>query len=270
MRKSISAGALFLVTAVLPLSADAAPQILALSETAGVTPMTCQRGECSAQLSALCLEEARPMPKPGTAYAPVEGAAITLIFARPDGTTVARPAAGIAEFFSLRGHMAVRVRLDADTLARLGARSVAIRVGSRVTLAPQPVAGDPSPITPLELREAAGRLREAAVPLVDGKSSNIVAARIMNRVINRLPGVDGDSHTVVARLWRREIARTDAAQPVKNRELTDGLAIARHWQAICEGYPRWPGALRKCLEMGHDTMMTRINRTYWKIVGPGS
>lgn len=270
MRKSISAGAIFLMSAALPLSAEAAPQVLALSETGGAVAMTCQGGECRAELSAICLQERRPMPRPGTAYAPIDGAAVTLLFARADGTTVERPAAGIAEFTSLRGHMAVRVRLSADALARFGAQSVAVRIGPQVSLAPLPVAGDPDPITPGELREAAGRLRSAAAPLMDGRSAEAVAASVMNRMLNRLPSIDSTSQTARAGLWRSEIARTEGAGPDATGALRDGLAIARHWQHICKGYPRMQGALRKCLELGHDTMMTGINRDYWKVVGPGS
>jgi hypothetical protein len=70
--------------------AFAAPQILAVLATGEPVPLTCVKGVCEAEFSAMCLQWARAMPEPGTAYAPVDPGKISS--SSSAGPTARRPA----------------------------------------------------------------------------------------------------------------------------------------------------------------------------------
>jgi hypothetical protein len=263
MRNLLLAGTVLAVS--LPVTAQAAPQMLGLPQTAGATPLHCSGGTCTAELSAFCLQADRDRPRAGTAYKPVDPNSIVLQFTRADGTVVTRPAAKFARFASARGHFAVRISIDKATLSRLGAVKAAIKVGTQVSLVPNPVAGDKRPHKSAEIRSVSRDLRADAAPLADGDRPDAVAARALNRVINLLPFGDDTDPRWRRSLWAKAIKGVQGknASPV-------GLGLVRHWQRICRGYPLSRGAYRLCLERGHDGLIGQVNRDYWKITGAGS
>jgi len=263
MRMFLLAGAALAVT--VPATAQAAPQMLGLPQTAGATPLYCSGASCTAELSAFCLQAERLPPRPGTVYKPVDPNSIVLQLTRADGSVVTRPAAGLVRFASARSHMAVRVTVDRAQLDRLGAVKAAIRVGTQVSLVPNPIAGDKRPHKAAEIRAVARDLRADAAPLADGDRPDAVAARALNRVINLLPfGDDTDPR------WRRSLW-SKAIKGVQGKDASPaGLGMVRNWQRICRGYPRQPGAYRLCLERGHDGFIGQVNRDYWRITGSGS
>lgn len=263
MRMFLLVGAALAVT--VPATAQAAPQMLGLPQTAGATPLHCSGGSCSAELSAFCLQADRKAPRAGTVYKPVDPNRILLQLTRSDGSVVTRPAAGLVRFASTRGHFAVRISIDQATLAKLGVVKAAVRVGTQVSLVPKAVAGDPQPHKAAEIKAVARDLRADAAPLADGDRPDAVAARALNRVINLLPfGDDTDPH------WRRSLW-SKAIKGVQGKDASQiGLGMVRDWQRICRGYPLKPGAYRLCLERGHDGFIGRVNRDYWRITGAGS
>ncbi len=254
-----------LLATAAPFGAEAAPQMLGLTQTVGLTPLYCDGGECTAELTAFCLQQERDMPRVGTAYTPVDARRITLHITRADGTVVSLPAGKHARFKTARGQFAVRLSVPAELVRKMGASRVAVSVGQRVTLAPEPVPGDKHPLTRTEIDRAAGALRATAEVLVDRDQPDAVAARAMNRIINLLPhGDDTDPR------WRRSLwAKATAGIPKRGRT-ADGLAMVAIWQGICRGYRLVPGAYRHCLESGHDSFIGRVNRDYWRVIGPGS
>ena len=62
-----------LLAAAVPVGAQAAPQMLGLARTVGLTPLHCAGGECTAELTAFCLQQERDMPRAGTVYVPAPG-----------------------------------------------------------------------------------------------------------------------------------------------------------------------------------------------------
>ena len=52
----------------LSTTAWAAPQILAVASTDFPLPIICERGECSAELTTICLQEHRASPQKGQKY----------------------------------------------------------------------------------------------------------------------------------------------------------------------------------------------------------
>jgi len=263
MRKARLAGTVLAM--LLPVTAQAAPQMLGLPQTAGAAPLFCSGGICTAELSAFCLQADRDAPRAGTIYKPVDPNSIFLRLTRADGSVISRPVAKFVRFTSARGHFAVRIAIDKATLARLGAVKAAIRVGRQVSLLPNPVAGDKRPHKAAEIRSVSRELRAEAAPLADGDRPDAVAARALNRAINLLPfGDDTDPR------WRRSLW-SKATKGVQGKNASPvGLGLVRHWQKICRGYPRQRGAYRLCLERGHDSLIGQVNRDYWKITGAGS
>ena len=127
------------VLAVAPLfGAAAEPQILGLLARAEAVPLVCSGGECFAEVSAFCMEPDRSSPNHATAYSPAEGADLTLVATAADGSVTNIPAAGLAAFENRRGYASVRVSVPQSVLAELGATSVALTVGQRVSLLPRP------------------------------------------------------------------------------------------------------------------------------------
>jgi hypothetical protein len=263
LRNSWLAGTVLAVS--LPVSVQAAPQMLGLPQTAGATPLYCSGGSCTAELSAFCLQADRDAPRAGTVYKPVDPNSIVLQLTRADGSVISRPAVKFARFASARGHFAVRITIDRATLKRLGAVKAAVRVGTQVSLVPNRVAGDTRPHKAAEIRSVSRELRAEAAPLADGDRPDAVAARALNRAINLLPfGNDTDPR------WRRSLW-SKAIKGVQGTNASPvGLGLVRQWQRICRGYPLQRGAYRLCLERGHDSLIGQVNRDYWKITGAGS
>src|SRR5260221_8692867 len=140
----------------------AAPQALGLvASTGGPTPLDCSGNECSALFSAFCLQEARPAPAQGDAYAPAPGSAVTLLATRADGSTLRLPGAAYLRFSTLVGFTSMRIVLPRASLATLGAITVAVEVGPRATMLPVPVARDRNPQSEAEIALGTGPLRAA-------------------------------------------------------------------------------------------------------------
>ena len=140
-----------LLAAAVPFGAQAAPQMLGLARTVGLTPLHCAGGECTAELTAFCLQQERDMPRAGTVYAPVDGRRITLHFTAADGSVTTMPAGDLARITTARGQFAVRLAVPAARVREMGARRVAVSVGARVALVPEPVPGDSHPLTTNEI-----------------------------------------------------------------------------------------------------------------------
>ena len=68
--------------------AAAAPQALGVMASHGPVPLVCNGGECRAEVTAFCLQEARPVPPEATAYEPVGEAPMSLVLQRADGSTL--------------------------------------------------------------------------------------------------------------------------------------------------------------------------------------
>lgn len=263
MRSITLAGALLAVS--LPLSAQAAPQMLGLTQTAGATPMLCRDGQCTAELSAFCLQKYRDPPRVGTPYKAVDASRIVLSFTLRDGSQVRKSARGLVRLSALRSHFAVRISLPRQTMASIGATAVSVSIGAKVSLVPRPVVGDKRPQSSAEIAATAGGMRATAVPIIDGNLPNAVAARVVNRMINTLPKGDQNDPRWRVSLWDKVMAQTKPAA-----RTADGVDSAQAWHRLCLGYPRTRDAFSSCLKLGHDRFMGKINKRYWNVVGAGS
>ncbi len=133
------------------LGAVAAPQALLLVATGDDLQLVCERGECAAEVSAICLQPERATPLWGTPYAVIEDPedeprvepALTLVGHTADGREVTLPAAGNLGFTAERGHSAVKLNVPRAVLQTFGVTSLTVRLARHVALAPVVAVGDP-------------------------------------------------------------------------------------------------------------------------------
>lgn len=242
----------------VPAPSQASPQILALLSTEGPVPLECEGAICTAELSAFCLEEKRATPELGTFYRAPAGAGIVLIVTAGDGSVREIDGAPHALFASLRDMTAVRVTVDRRLFGD-GAR-VAIRAGTASALLPEASRRHGRAHTPAEIAHATGPLRAAAARIVDGSPAAEVA-RGLSRALNLLRHED---HAAAALL-------AGAAAPVVRACAAKVASEAAGRRQIVGVYGYWTGraivgapSLKICLEEAHGTLMTALNRRFWR------
>ena len=253
----------------LPLSAQAAPQILGLVATATPVPLNCADGVCGAELSAICLQQHRPAPAPGTAYRPVKDAQLTLVVRNRAGARRTLAVADLVAIESRRLFNAVAVRLPVRVVRQLAADfgpvvEASLAVGPLTSVVPVAVAGDPRPLGDQEIRDYTGPLRYLAESAIDRDPVNLAATRVLNRMINRLPvkrahGADQIDPLRAQTMSRRTIAAGPAAAGLVNRVLDTcreklRIELAPH--------------LRACLANQHDILNTNTTHQVWQALRP--
>jgi hypothetical protein len=254
MFRSIVAAAIALFS-LLPGATLAAPQIMGLVATAEPAPMQCAGGQCTALLSAFCLQEKRLPPDLGSAYLPSSAGQVILVVTAADGRTARMEADGLVEFRSRYGYTAIEARLPLDRLAVKQPVALTLEVRPRAALLPEAKAGDPDPLTAAEIATATGPWRLAAEAAMEDESDGPASARTAMRLINALP-VAGD-------------VRPNEREPLWQRVAGSAPALARRTFDACirsvdqaVGYP-----LRKCLEERHEKLQVENTREFWRSLG---
>ena len=248
----------------LATPAAAAPQALGVMASKGPVPLACFGGECRAEITAFCLQEARPVPPEGTAYQAVGTAPMSLVLSRADGSTLRLDAAEHMRLSSKRGFTAVSFAIPETLLASHAAVSAAIEIGPDMTVAPVPVAGDSMPQSEEELALAAGPMRRFATDRLE-QGPPAEAARLTQRLINALPAQAEETAEIRNGLWDVAIGSTSATDP-------KGVAMARRSYEGCQaalatGYMK---NMRYCLELQHGEMMIERTHAFWREAGAGS
>ncbi|MFQ5954337.1 MAG: hypothetical protein ACE5JZ_04665 [Kiloniellales bacterium] len=255
------------VLIAVPLAgAEAAPQMLGVVAGAEPKPLHCADGTCTVEFSAFCLQRERDVPAWGTVYTVLEPAKIELVAKLADDNEIRLPVGDIARITSARGHWAVTVALPEAVVRGLDASEVGISVGELVSLVPEPVAGDPNPLSQDEIAFVADALRAAASPFVDGDEPEAVAAGVVNDLINALPSANLAGSAARHELWGHTFGTT---RPKGDDETGVGRAAA--FYDLCQGTvaPGDDANMRRCLEIGHDGFMSEINQRYWNLVDAG-
>ncbi len=248
--------------------AEAAPQILGIVASNGLpTPLRCEAGYCSAYLASFCLQEGRYAPNSGSDYR-LAGGEITILARLPGGTSLRLPAEGIASIRTRSGFTTVRVSLPQSELMQLGAVSAAVEVGAGTSVLPATSAGDPTPQTAEEIAAATGPLRRIAAGIFDRPGESADTARLVELVINRLPGARDEAAPLVADLWSQV-----AAEARRNGVSDRSIAAAGGVIAACQPGGADAGSLWQsgvCLEMRQAELMTSLTRRYWDQAAGGS
>ena len=256
----------------LPLSAQAAPQLLGVISSAEPIPMNCESGVCSAELSAFCLEQGRSGPLDGTAYEAADGRDLTLVASYADGTVRRLPAQHYLNIASARSYSAVTASVNDAVRKHLGAKSLALAIGQRVTLVPVARAGDPSPVSKDEIAAATASRQPLAADVIErSHPAELAAVRLLNRVINSLPRTGGGAAldlTAPDGLWSKVVGTETAPDSTSARGVAQAALVyesCRRGAHFVQGL-----TLRRCIEASHDALMSSLNEEFWRIVGAGS
>jgi hypothetical protein len=245
--------------------AQASPQVLGLVASLRPTPMTCNASGCRAELSAFCLQQARPDPRLGTAYLPAPGTPLALVVTSRGGEIRRLDASRYLTFVDDRGFTSVTARLPAAALAGLDAAAVAIEVGWDASLLPVPKAGDDNPQGVDEVALATGPNRAKAEPFFDRPGRDADAIRLTNAMINELPAVGWTRADTGGWLLSRVEDQYRGA-PVDPAGL--GLAERIHGQCVIKvDVTHHITSMRDCLEGSHDVLVTHTNIDYWRSLG---
>ena len=251
--------------ALAPLAgATAAPQILALVQTEGAKPLSCDGAECYAEFSSFCMEPRRASPSHASLYLPAEGALITLVATAPDGTMRRLPSPPEARYVSQRGYAAVRVSVPESLRRALGAERLAIEIGRRVALIPKPLPSHHRPHEAEQIATALGPNRLLGEEIVEHAGERTQGVRLLSYLINALP--EGRKAGARARetLWTRALAEAPSGIAETGREIAaDGLEGCRDKLDDGDVF-----SLRECLQYRHDHLMWLLNHKYWKSVRP--
>ncbi len=255
----------------------AAPQALLLVATGDDLQLVCERGECAAEVSTICLQLERADPLVGTPYAVIEDPeeeprvepALTLVGHTADGSEVTLPVAGNLAITAERGHSAVKLSVPRAVLQTFGLTSLTVRLARHVALASEVADGDPMQ-TEAELALARGPLRRVAEQVLTSRGEQVAAARVVRDVLNALPRGRRASRAERGAAWRQALGIRPAGN---SDEISDGaLGQAGSAYKICLGIGRHMGFgdYRDCLGVRHDELINTINGAYWDALKFGS
>jgi hypothetical protein len=242
---------------VFNVPAQAAPQILAVLATDAAIPFTCKDGLCSAELSTYCLQRERPEPKAGTIYHPAAAKHFTLNVKTASGRLRNIPAAEHVTFMEARGFTTITAVIEKRQLKRLGSLDASISISKNASMLPAPEAGDPNPLSEQEIAYATDALRQFGQGMVDDKPG-ATAARLLTRVLNRMPDHGPEMPGISEKLWREAIGRLQTEGT--------GFEQAREVYNDCFAGPEegaYGVGVRRCLEFRHDDLIRKLNIDYW-------
>ena len=261
--KTLAFFAAFPLAAVALSPAQAAPQILGVIASATPIPMTCAGGTCTAEISAVCLQQHRPTPPTGTVYRPAKNTQIILTVTGSNGVARRMPVAAMLSFVSLRQFSAVKVGLPEAVVRRLGDGAAAISVAPMASLIPVAVAGDPKPLSAGEIARYTGPLRELAERAFERDGARVDATRILNRMVNRLPEGSNFGIEKAASLWEQTVGQDLGEETQKF--LTHAVDACR--ETLRTGVT---SDLRSCLSYHHDYLSGENTNNGWRAMNPGS
>jgi hypothetical protein len=260
---SLLVGAAALVAAAPPVAAS--PQVLGLVAMNEPLAMKCDETGCRAELSSFCLQQPRDNPAPETAYLPMAGADIALVGTRADGSTVRLDAADYMHFEASRGFTSIQASLDPAAMQSLGLVSVAVAVGSEVSMVPAETADDPAPQSPDEVALATGAYRAKAVEFFDAPGEQADAIRVTNTMINVLPEqgrtmADTDGHLLAEAL-------DDGIEDVIDPAAVQRAAAIHEACRVKVDVTHHIDTMRDCLIGSHDRMVVNSNIQFWESLG---
>ena len=247
-------------------SARAEPQMLGVVQTASAVPLHCTNGNCTAELSSICLHEQRATPTKGHPYTAFNADAITVTGTRADGSNISLRAADVLKFAASRGFHTVRVDVPDAVRKAHGLVALAVKVEAPLTLVPgKTTDASDDPLTDSDIALGAGPMRATASAIVDRNTDTMHAGQILARMIDALPRHGRAATDARAGLWE-----TTAVSHVPSHSKI-GVHKARSTYNRCYRQTRIGDKnLRGCLAEAHDGLVLELNETYWDAVKAGS
>lgn len=261
-------------------SAQAAPQILGLVASNGPIPLKCNTFYCAADFTTFCLQQERKGPSRNQVYhAHNGGEGIRVLGVKPSGE-VAEIANGSAlEIIAPRGQTVVNMSFPKRLLDKHGVVRVAIDIGANVSLLPEEKPNDYNRQTEQDIAIATGPLRELGTRVVDQNKAKVAAADVLNRVVTLLPPGNRAASTRVRNSVWDKVAVTLPSDDVYRSAISTAKRTFDNCHVHTEGsaYTRSTSvtgrnslSLRDCLTVGHDALISPLNKTYWDAVKFGS
>jgi len=253
------------LTTLFSWNVQAAPQILAVASTDIPLPLTCAKGECTVELTAICLQEHRASPQTGTKYYihKDQQLKLTLIDKKAGEVDISALPLDIS---AARGHTAIKVSLKETHLRDFDISRITISVPEKTTAIPLPITHDKKPQTETDILIATQSLRPLADRIVDQNTDRADAARLVSHAINSLPSrgraetserssAQDYFHSVTRHSGYTDEARRLAAKAVRQCDYETKVGF-------------W--SLRQCLGSSHDQLIGKLNTKFWKSLKAGS
>ena len=230
--------------AFTPISAEAAPQVLALIATDQPVSLHCEGAFCTASLPTICIQPERRQPGAGRSYRLANGQSLTV-----QGERGTKSVSNGVQLISKRTHVAVEVRIPRSFISDLG--NPAVRVGEGVSAVPVPDASDLQPIDTEELALATGPRRAVATEMVDRESARIPAVSMTNRLVHLLRA--GADHR---QSWSEIVADAKA-----RKVSPSAIKYAHTMHDVCTFFleTRLSDSFRACIGMLIDEVMDYLN-----------
>lgn len=245
--------------------AHADPQMLGVIQTASAVPLQCSGDTCSAELTSICLHEARPTPTPGYPYTAHNPDALRVMALRQDGSRVDLDSSDVLSFAAGRGFTTVRVSIRQSVLNDLGISGLTVSVIDPLTLRPSKASAEGGPLSPSDIELGAGPLRATATGIVDQDTDTMHASEVLARMIDVLPR-HGKSPTQLRTSVWQTVAAPRAAQLSDTGRHRARTAFNRCYRQTRMG----DKTLRGCLAEVHDEFVRDLNVKYWDAVKAGS
>lgn len=265
MQKLVLAGLAAIPALLAAPSADADPQMLGVIQTASAVPLHCSGDTCAAELTSICLHEARPTPTHGYPYTVHNPDALRVTALRQDGSRVSLNPDDLLRFTAGRGFTTVRVSVPQTVLAELKLAGLTVSVVDPLTLKPSKPSNGGEPLTPSDIELGAGPLRATATRIVDQDNDTLHASEVLARMIDVLPRRGKSPAELRTSVWQT------VAVP-HGRQLSDtGRHRAKTAYNRCYRQTRiGDKTLRSCLAETHDDFVRDLNVKYWDAVKAGS
>lgn len=265
--KNVFLGAVLLALSWSHLMANnalASAQILGLVATAEPVPLTCKDGVCRAEFTAVCLQQHRSAPVPGTAYEASAKTRLTLTVMLPGGGQRVVDIGRRVSITALRNFSAIEISLPLSTLIELGSDVASLSVGALASVIPVPRAGDKNPLSAAEIGDYTGPLRALTRNVFERDGANVSAMRVLNRIINRLPGGPEDDRGQFETAWGQLV---DGDGKPAN---APGAGVLAKIGAECRLESKLGMLLnmKSCLANRHDVLSSETTKKVWKALKP--
>ncbi len=261
----------FSMLILYPAAGRAAPQILGLVATEKPVPLTCENGNCSAEISSFCMQSHRKAPNPGTKYTVSADTVLNLIYRDAKGTVRKTQVENLVSVLSSRGYSSVTISLPERSVRHFSTSSAAIEVGRLSSVVPEPMGDEINPLSAYEIARYTGPLRVQAGRVTETDNSDMVIVRTMNHLINGLPDDHPAAEGDAKKLWAKIIGDAPTANS------SDGLKYSSKELKFCEsisidvGRSGIKGAgIRSCLESVHDEFISDTTEKVWNKLNASS
>jgi hypothetical protein len=242
--------------------AVAAPQILALLPTAEPLPLICEKDVCRVEVASMCLQEHRKAPNSYQTYYPGEGTRLTLAVQTRSGELKKADVTGAVTLHAVRGFVAVSVGLPQHVVRDLGDGPARLSVAPLASAIPEPIAGDPNPLTKQEIANATGLLREIARATVGADTDRLTFSQALDMAVNELPYDQSVSTAHVVRLVEK-IGRRHSGPAAKR-------ATRLLSQCQMEELTGLAPDVRSCVQARKDGALSELTKKVWEATKPGS